>query len=524
MNKFAWLGPIIFIAISVLAMTSFTWRQSVTPFTVHTQNLHDSLWHIALMEQINQELPPMNPLVSGERLKGYHYINDVLMVLIHRVTGISFATLYLQIMPFVVTGLFAATTLWLCKKLFSSSYIAYASASVITLGSGLAFYAPWFFPNARVEQSVFWLDQTVHLALNQQLVLSLAMLNVMLIILKFHLQKYWWVAGLLLGLMSGIKIYGWIVLGGAIGLLSIVTLVKHREWRWFGVATIGAIVGLLFVMLTGSERNIGFPFLWSPGWFWQKMFESSDHLNWPTWELRRQVFAINTNIPRLTLLWLQAAILFFAGNFSLKLIGLATPLILLKKKLTLETTWWWLLATIALISLVIPSVALQKGVVWNTIQFMHYAQIPLAVLTIHVLQSVIPRKKVVAAVLTGLILVMLPTTMQGMYLNTSSTNYKTIDTQLITDIAQLRNNYQDKELLLSTELTENAIVPAFSGRAVYWADPIMDSVLGTDYLNRQNHQLGLTSGEQACQPNQVVLSEQDNRLIVATCPVPKAKN
>ena len=61
-------------------------------------NGHDGIWHIALAGSLARGTMEM-PVFAGEAITNYHIGFDLLLGLLHKVTGISLCILYFQILP-----------------------------------------------------------------------------------------------------------------------------------------------------------------------------------------------------------------------------------------------------------------------------------------------------------------------------------------------------------------------------------------------------------------------------------------
>ena len=49
-------------------------------------NGHDGIWHLSLINQLKQQIPPQNPVFSGTTLSQYHWGFDLLVALISKFT------------------------------------------------------------------------------------------------------------------------------------------------------------------------------------------------------------------------------------------------------------------------------------------------------------------------------------------------------------------------------------------------------------------------------------------------------
>lgn len=511
----------LFMVAGTFVMSNFSLQQRAdtsSEVVFFTRNMHDALWHVALSEELNQRLPslPMNPLLEGVSLRGYHYLTDVLLVIAHRLTGLSFLFLYLRVTPLLLASALAATTWWLFYRVFKFLDLVVFGATLAIIGSGFAYLTPMFFPVTHIQQSVFWLDQSPHMGINQQLMLGLIICNLIWLMIYQSTKKYWMLIGVLTGVLVMIKVYLAAVLLPAIGLVGVFYFVRHRQITLLKASFVAGVVAVCGILLIGSQSE--FPFQWHPGWFFKTMFEAGDRLNFPTWELIRLEAVFQQSLHRLIILWGGAMAIFFAGNFGVKILGILALPILIKKIDTDKGPFWLILGLVVFFSLMIPSLVIQKGVVWNSVQFLHAATIPLTLLLTLRLQNV-SFVKLRSLLLLVLFIISLPTTIVTLVQDWQPSSYTTIEAQTISDLRSLRFSHRDKQILLHPHLTSNSLVTAFSGRRVYWADPGALDILLVDDEERKAFQNGLVNAQTACHSGQIWLYPFQNRILVEECPL-----
>lgn len=509
---------ILFILFGTLTLSHFSFLQQTDPnrdLVFHTENKHDALWHLALMGAIERSVPPQNPILSGQKLEGYHYFNDLFWVAVHKLTGISLLTLYLKIAPIFLAFLFTATTLWLFLKVFLNKVLATLGASISVFGSGFAYLAPVFFPASKGLQSAFWLDQPVHLGINQQLLLSLSIMNVVLWFIFANYKKWWKWIGVLAGGVIAIKVYAGLVLLGTLGVVSCFHLAKRKKVTFLKIFCLAVVVAVPFVLLIGNGN--GFPFWWQPGWFFKGMYESGDRLNFPEWEMLRQEAALHQSWPRLTILWSLATVFFFVGNFGMKLIGFFfVPFVMMKAKAN-EKSFWLFSFIIILIAFAVPTFFLQKGVVWNTIQFLPYAYIPLGLFLAKGIDVAFKKQFLKVIVLIFLLAVSLPTTIQTLLLDSQPTSYSVVPITVVQHIESIKNDHPEKVILVGETLQFDSLIPAFSGSDVYYAEPEVLSLMGSRHEERKTYVERVEQGIEECKPDEIIVSLEGGELQIDEC-------
>jgi len=481
-NK-SYLVVITFCLLSLVVLASTSFFEGFNPkneLILYQANVHDGLWHIALEESIVQALPSINPIYSGEPVNGYHYLYDVGLVLSSKISGLSIIDLYLKWFPVILAIMLASTAYLFFRELVKNKTLSLMYAILLILTSGFAYLAPLLYSGATNNQSVFWLDQPVRYLINQQLVLSLIIINIIMTLFIRDFRKYWVVIGLLIGSLAGIKVYGFIIFFSAFLILSSWQFIVKRNYIYIYASLLSLVVSAIIIYI--SKPGSGNPFFLDIGWFISTMFQATDRLNYSTWEIHRQLFMDHRNYPRLILQWSYGLGIFLFGNLGLKV---AFPFLLsIKRKQIKEFTSISIISLVMLIlSVTLPLLFLQKGGVWNTIQFLHYAQLPLAICIYLVLKNLsLKRQKVIILIL---ILIGLPTTIQELSKNFNFDNYTVYNSNLVTDFKRIAELNLIGNIYVENDLNNNSLVSALIKKPVYYADPSQLSVLRVDYLTRE---------------------------------------
>jgi hypothetical protein len=481
------------LAISFI-LSSFSFYQGFNQqgdLVIYSNQTHDALWHIALMESLKVSVPPENPVYSGEILTGYHYFTNILWNILSTLTFTSSLDFFLKVSPVLLALGLTLSTYWLFIKVFKEQLTSFMGTTLALLGSGFAYLV-------NAGHSVFWLDQPINWLSNQQLVLSIILINIILILILSSFKKYWLVIGILAGILTGVKIYGLVALLPGLTAFVLYHFVQTRDLRYLGSLAIIVSIALSTIMLISSNSN--FPFIFEPGWFIKTMYEGENRLNIQEWELRRQTFLAHSNYPRLALMWGEGLLIFLFGNFGLKILGL---LDVIKAKSNL---FHLILCSIVLTSIIFPLLFIQKGIVWNSIQFMHYAQIPLTVLLVGGIQALIKPPKTRIFILLLLILISLPTTVRTFKNTLNHDLYERVGAQTISHILKAKSLPSDSLIIAGSSLNSTALIPALTGRAVYFADPTVNEIILNDYSQRQKRVELLELGEIECEEREYLIS------------------
>lgn len=486
------------IILSLVSITFYTYQQKynqTTGLTFYSEpNAHDSLWHAALQNNLKVSIPPENPVYSNTILKGYHYFTDIYFSLFSSFTKINTIDLAIRYIPLITGLIFVLSNHLLSKTIFKKQILRNLSTFLLTTYSAQPYLFAKIFPKATIHPSMFWLDQPATYLINPQLVISISILNVFIYLLIKNKEislKY------LLALPSlvGIKIYSLITF---LPTLFIKFLENKKPIKKFGypILTLG-LVGII-VLLIGNNSDKS-PFFFSPGWFIKQMFTASDRLNHDVWELRRLHYVEVGSKIHLIKQWLYGLNIFLVGNFGLILLPFLVSVFKNKKKINL------VLLPIILTSIIFPLVFLQSGVVWNTIQVLTYARIPIILSVLLWLKT--KHEKLTTIILILLISISLPT----IYLTYKSTreqkNYQNYSAELISSIKELKRD--NKEYLLDhKKLNDTALIPAISSIPLYAADSTVLTILNLDPDSRIN---------EPCSDNLIFLTYQNDKIIEKGC-------
>ena len=335
-------------------------------------NGHDAIWHLSLINQLKQQVPPQNPIYSGELLSNYHWGFNFLVALISNLTKIDTVLLYFQILP-IIFALLLGLLSYKLAFLITKNKITSAIFIFLNYFAGSFGWIYTLFKNQQIGgESLFWSMQSVSTLLNPPFALSLIIILIGLIFwYKHHSSNSIKMAifiGLIFGLLSGIKIYGGILIGLALLLYWIFHIFSSKKIFGFNfficltMATVSVLILSLLGVLQGNQLLEFKPF-----WFTSSMIQSIDKFYLP----KLASFKFNqTNLLISLIIEIGLTFIFIIGNLGLRFLGFFTFLSKTAKK-TLND-FDKLIIFVFLFSLSIPLLFIQKGTAWNTIQFIYY--------------------------------------------------------------------------------------------------------------------------------------------------------
>lgn len=448
-------------------------------------NFHDGLWHVALMETLTSNFPPINPVYGGENLVGYHYFIDLWGSELNRVLAIPPTWLVFRLFP-VLFALFIGMATYLVLRRWLKTEIGIFLGLFFTyFGGNISYLLPLTKFQATPLESSFWAQQSISTLINLPYAVSLAvLLGILLLLVVNQTRKRSWGKWLLIAFLSGslvaIKAYGGLLAMFGLVTLGLLVLRQSRDWKKFTFT----MMVMVITCYLASFRNIDWQnsvLILSPGWFIKTMMEASDRLNSPQWEQERLIFLADSNWVRLIIHWTYAFGLFLVGNLGVRVLGLLSIGKFFKQNKQKRLGLY--LITVALGGLVVPMLWIQKGTVWNTIQFFYYSLIIGGWLTGFWIELLPVKKKVWIIVL--LVLLSLPNS--WLTLGSYFDKYVDQDADVINH-DQLAGLDYLKGLpgmgLVLAPYNETALVPALAAKPVYMSDDTQASILLLDSAER----------------------------------------
>lgn len=446
-------------------------------------NTHDGLWHIALINQILENIPPQNPIYSNTDIRNYHYLTDVFVAITSYVTGISVMSLYFKLIPAFFIVLLSGLIFLLIRKITGNTLFSYFGIIFVILSSNLFYLVRIFYPNAYFNPSVLWVDEFTTKMVNPQLLLSyIVILTIIYLILSFKKItdfKFIIFISFIGASLLGIKSYGFIIFSTSIVILGLFFLVKGNL-SYLKISYWLIIVSTFFYLISNITRE--FLFIFSPFWFIKNIFETSDHLANSIWELKRQTFLEHKNYLRIIQLYLQGTIIFLIGNFGGKLIGFFTPFLKFdsrRKQIIL------LLELIGLVGFIFPMIFIQRGIAWNSVQFFYYTTFSLGLLTAITLAEIYKKYKYIGLVLASIIwITLLPGVffIYSQYYPFKTKSWGLKDTLSASEFLKSRS---DGVILLNPKYFSDSLVSAFSKKVVFFADETQLDIQLIDFKERK---------------------------------------
>lgn len=335
-------------------------------------NGHDGIWHVSLIGSLAKGSLEM-PVFSGQIIQNYHIGFDFLMSLVVRITNINPSTLYFQIIPPILAlliGILAYKFVYGWRK---SENEALWSTFFVYFGGSLGWLVSLFRGQGWGGESMFWSQQSISTLINPPFAMSLIFLLLGLIFLHKYLIKKTWLnfltASFFFGVVIFVKVYAGLLALTALFAVAMWELIRNKNIRFFyGFLISLALSLLLFLPFNKSSTKL---ISFAPFWFLESMMALSDRVGW-----QRMYSAMTTY--RMGHIWIKAIpayltvfAIFIVGNFGLRVLAFAKKI---KTWLKIDSIELYLYVLIVA-GIIVPTLFVQKGTPWNTIQFFYYSLI-----------------------------------------------------------------------------------------------------------------------------------------------------
>ncbi len=335
-------------------------------------NGHDAIWHLSLINQLKQNIPPNNPIYSGTSLSNYHWGYDLFVALISKITQINPSFLYFQILPIIFAIIIGFLSYKFAKIVTKNHLTSLFFVFLNYFASSFGWIITLIKSGQIAGESIFWSMQSASTLLNPPYALSLIILLIGLILWFQHQDNgsiFWGLSiGLILSLLCYVKVYSAILIGLSLSIYLIISSSKSKIITRFNLS-ICLSMGIISLIILKNLGVLGKANLleFKPFWFTHSMIESIDKLYWPKLASYRYN---QTNFIITTIIELFLIGIFLIGNLGIRIFGIAKLINdFIKNKTKNIDILFILLMSIAFMFTIF---FVQKGTAWNTIQFLYY--------------------------------------------------------------------------------------------------------------------------------------------------------
>ena len=326
-------------------------------------NGHDGIWHLGLINHIDNPLKIKMPIYAGETLKNYHPLFDILIAYLAKFTHIDSSIWLFQLFPLISASLFLIFSFLLGHRITKTYFGGIALMILNTINNSFGWVVSLIRSNNLGGESLFWAMQSPSNQLNPPYMLSILLILILIYVLSFPKPKKIIIL-LILTFLPIIKVYSAL----PAFIIFFFYILKNKTYiRTFVISLFFAL--LLFFQYNSSSTSL---IKFQPFWFINSMMESEDRLFLPKIANIRYTLEASGKIgPRLITYYLATLAVFLIGNFAWRILSIK------------EFKENKIIFFCIFILTIIPVIFIQKGTSWNTIQFMYYAlflaNIPLSI-------------------------------------------------------------------------------------------------------------------------------------------------
>ncbi len=477
-------------------------------------NGHDGIWHLSLISELKKNIPPTNPIYSGESLQNYHFFFDFLVAQSSNLFSIDSQDLLFRFFPVLISLLAGVLIYQVVKKMFDENSLPGFFAGVcatffLYFGGSFGWVVSYFRNKDFGGETMFWSQQGISTLLNPPFAISVVLFLAGFLIFVSYFQnlpklslvkilKLEWLNRenimllipliLLWGSLIEFKAYAGVLCIGALILLTLDNILR-KSFALVPLTFFTSLISLIiFIPSLGSSSL----FVVAPFWLVTSMINFQDRLSW-----QRLALAIQSeSLFKIIAGHLIGITIFLLGNLGTRIVAFLNIKDFLRYRL---------LTYFAILGLILPLIFIQKGTNWNIVQFFYYTQLSITIFTGLVLGRLAGKFGIKKASVVFLLLIFLtiPTTINtaSQYLperppaKLSNSEYKALQflkgepQGTVLSLAydkNFRNKYSEPLPLAVYEST--SYVSAFSGQPGFIEDTVNLDILGIDYKGRLNSQ------------------------------------
>lgn len=465
-------------------------------------NGHDGIWHISLIAQLNKNLPPDNPIFTGEKLTNYHYFFDLLVAKTATLFNFNTQDLLFRFFPLMFSLLSGLLMYKVVNKIFNNYKASLFAVFFLYFGGSFGWVVNFFRGNGFGGETMFWAQQSISTLLNPPFAISLVVFLAGLYLYYDLREKknlklsFWLQISLLWGTLIEFKAYIGVLVLAALILVSIEKIIK-RDFRYLYILISTSALSLIVFLPNNLDASTLFVFY--PFWFVETMTYFYDRFYW-----ERLYFAMTSgNIIKTLTAYIVGTFIFFIGNFGTRVIGFLNLKALFQERL---------LFYIFLFGILIPMFFVQKGTNWNSIQFFYYSLLILNIFAGLIIAQLFKKRNKTLAVVFSFIVIFLtlPTTIStaSQYIpNTPPAKLSNFEIKALEFLRNepegvvLNNDFNNeakvglKEPLPLYAYVSTAYVSAFSNKPSFLEDTVNLDILGIDYQKRLSQQKKVINNE-----------------------------
>ncbi len=370
------LGIIVTGSVAMSCIMFFSGWMSREGIQFYGVNATDGIRHLAYIKNMMHFFPPQHPGLADISLRGFHYFYDFMLAQFASWYRFSVEDLYFRFFPFLISMLYGAGFWYLARSVTLDKIQQRFILLFAFFGESFSWILFFLYPEFGLKGAIV---QPLGLMVNPFTILAMGIFAVGITCISKIKDswKYALIAGLLLGILSQMKVYI-----GIVGILCVIMyaallVILYKKKYFLSSLILVAVTGVL-TAITYLPNNFGAgglvfaPLLYYSHYMQTKAF---DPLHW---EIKRQVFAQANNILRIMILYIEAVVIFWLFNLGLRIIAIFQIRTLLKKEFWKKDINVLLMLAI-LVLVLLGSFFVQTSSMFDTVQFFWLSLVLLSV-------------------------------------------------------------------------------------------------------------------------------------------------
>jgi len=351
-------------------------------------SLHDTMWNVALANELYHHYPPQHPAMSGVLLKNNHYFYPLFLSIARSLTQIDTISLYYRFGPILVSLLFGISLYALASQFNTNTFFRAIALFLGYFSGNAAFVLPLILEHTvDWRGSSFFADQPFDQIINPYSVFGFTLLLFVAYCLfeAFRQKERTHKAWIIMSSIFVSTLFGFKAFGGVIAVFSyffaFCVFSLRRKSLALVLPTIFTIAFayIIFALTTTAGAKLR----WAPGWILTQML-SSDKLNMLGLVQIESYYRDIGNFLGLFKLKLFELSIYLLGNLGVRILGIGALIwIGIKKSKFYEKFEFPLLFIWSAIisSIGIPLLFNLGANAYNIVQFTPYALVVLAIVT-----------------------------------------------------------------------------------------------------------------------------------------------
>lgn len=450
----------------------------------------DTLWRISVAQELKEHFPPQVPGFAGVQLKNYHFFYDLLIAAASKLTTIDAVTIYTRYFSVLSSILFVGTIYLLISYIVKNRVLRYLTTIIAIWCGNLSYILPYLSKNYTfiARSNIFMSDAPFDQGHNPFNLLAYAFC-IGAFILFYHFEKtqkkqFVVLLSLLIGVLTGLKIYAAIVLLGGWSLLILYRVIVTRKIEPIFLLPYLCVLPA-YLLIKGENFGI---LAFNPGWLLTKMVEDRDRLFLPDFVAKKQAAVASGNSIKISYYIALQLLMYLIGNISIRLIALTS----LFKPFMPRFSKLFLLGS-ALTALIFPLLFSQNRAPYDSIQFTPYALLFFGVIAAFAIETIYNWTSKHTSAILGMCIVIfilalaIPTNLYHAQAQFRNGRYL-IPADEIEALRTLKKNTNPDEIILTDvgdEMLSQMYVSALSGRRTFLTGKTLAQQLGIDTSVRE---------------------------------------